>query len=71
LWSTPDAAQPAWLDQLLRTEFVRHPKMIVPPHTTWLSKQARATLQLRNIKQVLACPKDETTYGQINRELAK
>ncbi len=69
--STPEAAQPAWLDKLLRTEFARHPKMIVTAHTAWLSEQARATLQLRAIEQVLACLKSETPSGLINCELAK
>ena len=55
----------------VRTALVRHPKMIVTAHTAWLSQQARATLQLRAIEQVLACLKGETPYGLVNRELAK
>ena len=55
----------------LRTAVVHHPKIIVTAHTAWLSEQARATLQLRAIEQVLACLKGETPYGLINRELAK
>jgi D-3-phosphoglycerate dehydrogenase len=55
----------------VRTALVHHPKMIVTAHTAWLSEQARATLQLRAIEQVLACLKGETPYGLINRELAK
>ena len=55
----------------VRSALVRHPKMIVTAHTAWLSEQARATLQLRAIEQVLACLKGETPYGLINRELAK
>src|SRR5580700_5826125 len=55
----------------IRSALVRHPKMIVTAHTAWLSEQARATLQLRAIEQVLACLKGETPYGLINRELAK
>ena len=55
----------------VRTALVRHPKMIVTAHTAWLSQQARATLQLRAVEQVLACLKGETPYGLINRELAK
>jgi D-3-phosphoglycerate dehydrogenase / 2-oxoglutarate reductase len=55
----------------IRSALVRHPKMIVTAHTAWLSQQARATLQLRAIEQVLACLKGETPYGLINRELAK
>ena len=55
----------------VRSALVRHPKIIVTPHTAWLSEQARATLQLRAIEQALACLKGETPYGLINRELAK
>jgi len=55
----------------VRTALVRHPKIIVTAHTAWLSEQARATLQLRAIEQVLACLRGETPYGLINRELAK
>jgi D-3-phosphoglycerate dehydrogenase len=55
----------------VRTALVRHPKMIVTAHTAWLSQQARATLQLRAVEQVLACLRGESPYGLINRELAK
>jgi D-3-phosphoglycerate dehydrogenase len=50
---------------------VNHPKVIVTPHTAWLSDEARSTLQARAIEQVLACLKGERPYGLINRELAK
>jgi D-3-phosphoglycerate dehydrogenase len=50
---------------------VNHPKVIVTPHTAWLSEEARATLQARAIAQVVACLKGETPYGLINRTLAK
>jgi D-3-phosphoglycerate dehydrogenase / 2-oxoglutarate reductase len=55
----------------IRAALVRHSKMIVTAHTAWLSEQARATLQLRAVEQVLTCLKDETPYGLINRELAQ
>ncbi len=55
----------------VRSALVRHPKIIVTAHTAWLSQQARKTLQLRAIEQVLACLKGEIPYGLINRELAK
>jgi D-3-phosphoglycerate dehydrogenase len=55
----------------VRTALVNHPKMIVTAHTAWLSVEARATLQLRAIEQVLDCLRGETPYGLINRELAK
>lgn len=54
-----------------RAALVRHPKVIVTAHTAWLSQEARATLQLRAVEQVLACLRGETPYGLINRELAK
>jgi len=56
---------------LVRSALVHHPKMIVTAHTAWLSQQARATLQLRAIEQVLACLRGEMPYGLINRELVK
>jgi D-3-phosphoglycerate dehydrogenase / 2-oxoglutarate reductase len=55
----------------VRSALVRHPKIIVTAHTAWLSQEARATLQLRAITQVLACLKGETPYALVNRELAK
>jgi D-3-phosphoglycerate dehydrogenase len=55
----------------VRTALVHHPRIIVTAHTAWLSQQARATLQLRAIEQVLACLRGEMPYGVINRELAK
>jgi D-3-phosphoglycerate dehydrogenase len=50
---------------------INHPKVIVTPHTAWLSDEARSTLQARAIEQVLACLKGETPYGLINRALVK
>jgi D-3-phosphoglycerate dehydrogenase len=55
----------------LRAALVHHPKIIVTPHTAWLSEEARATLQLRAITQALDCLSGRTPYGLINRELAK
>jgi phosphoglycerate dehydrogenase-like enzyme len=54
-----------------RSALTEHPKIIVTPHTAWLSVEARATLQARAIAQVLACLKGDRPYGLINRELAK
>jgi D-3-phosphoglycerate dehydrogenase len=54
-----------------RSILVHHPKIVVTAHTAWLSRQARASLQLRAIEQVLACLRGEKPYGLINRELAK
>ena len=50
---------------------VNHPKVIVTPHTAWLSDEARKTLQARAVEQVIACLKGETPYGLVNRSLAK
>jgi D-3-phosphoglycerate dehydrogenase / 2-oxoglutarate reductase len=55
----------------IRSALVNHPKVIVTAHTAWLSEEARATLQLRAITQVLDCLKGETPYGLVNREVAK
>ena len=55
----------------VRSALVRHPRIIVTAHTAWLSRQARALLQLRAIEQVLACLRGEMPYGLINRELTK
>ena len=50
---------------------VNHPKVIVTPHTAWLSDEARKTLQARAVEQVIACLKGETPYGLVNRSLVK
>jgi len=50
---------------------VNHPKVIVTPHTAWLSGEARRTLQARAVEQVIACLKGETPYGLVNHSLAK
>ena len=50
-----------------RRALVNHPKIIVTAHTAWLSREARATLQLKAIEQVVACLKGETPYGLVNR----
>ena len=50
---------------------VNHPRVIVTPHTAWLSVEARTTLQAKAIAQVVACFRGETPYGLVNRALAK
>lgn len=50
-----------------RTALVKHPKIVVTAHTAWLSREARATLQLRAIEQALACLRGEIPYGLVNR----
>jgi D-3-phosphoglycerate dehydrogenase / 2-oxoglutarate reductase len=56
---------------LTGTALVNHPKVIVTPHTAWLSVEARETLQARAAAQVVAGLRGETPYGLINRTLAK
>jgi D-3-phosphoglycerate dehydrogenase len=53
----------------VRSALTEHPKIIVTPHSAWLSVEARVTLQARAIAQVLACLKGEKPYGLINREV--
>lgn len=49
-----------------RARLVGHPKIIVTPHTAWLSQESVATLQARAIEQVLACFRGELPYGLAN-----
>ena len=51
----------------VRAALVQHPKIVVTAHTAWLSREARATLQLRAIEQALACLRGEIPYGVVNR----
>lgn len=51
----------------VRSSLVNHPKIVVTPHTAWLSEEARDTLQQRAIAQVLECLSGGTPYGLINR----
>ncbi|MGB9067107.1 MAG: C-terminal binding protein [Candidatus Acidiferrales bacterium] len=44
-----------------------HPKVILTPHSAWLSQEARSNMQASAIAQVIACLKGETPYGLINR----
>jgi len=53
----------------VRARLVRHPKIIVTPHTAWLSQEAVTTLQARAIEQVLACFRGEIPYGVVNPEV--
>ena len=54
-----------------RSALTEHPKIIVTPHTAWLSIEARSSLQRLAIAQVLSCLKGDKPYGLINRELAE
>jgi len=45
---------------------VNHPKVIVTPHTAWLSEESRASLQAKAVAQVLAGVKGERPYGLVN-----
>jgi D-3-phosphoglycerate dehydrogenase len=55
----------------LQSPLTEHPKIIVTPHTAWLSAEARSTLQALAIAQILGCLGGHKPYGLINRELAK
>lgn len=50
----------------VRTALVNHPKLIVTPHTAWLSEESRASLQAKAVAQVLAGVKGERPYGLVN-----
>jgi D-3-phosphoglycerate dehydrogenase len=50
----------------LRTALVNHPKIIVTPHTAWLSEESRAALQAKAVAQVLVGVRGERPYGLVN-----
>lgn len=50
----------------IRSKLVGHPKIIVTPHTAWLSEESRASLQLKAVEQVLAALRGEKPYGLVN-----
>ena len=43
-----------------------HPKIILTPHSAWLSEEARTTLQASAVAQVIAALKGEKPYGLLN-----
>jgi D-3-phosphoglycerate dehydrogenase len=45
---------------------LNHPKIILTPHSAWLSEEARTTLQASAVAQVIAALKGEKPYGLIN-----
>src|SRR5260370_16396891 len=49
---------------------VNHPKVIVTPHTAWLSDEARRTLQAPAVEQVIASLKGQTPYRLFHPSLA-
>jgi D-3-phosphoglycerate dehydrogenase len=51
----------------VRVRLLSHAKIILTPHTAWLSEEARHTLQARAVAQVIACLKGDKPYGLINR----
>jgi D-3-phosphoglycerate dehydrogenase len=57
-WETGTPPQAVW---------VKHPKVILTPHSAWLSQEARAAMQASAIAQVIACLKGEKPYGLLNR----
>jgi len=50
----------------VRSILVNHPKVVVTPHTAWLSEEARDALQHRAIAQVIECLSGGKPYGVIN-----
>ena len=50
-----------------RTAMVNHPRIIMTPHTAWLSEEARSALQQKAIAQVLDCLKGNKPYGAVNQ----
>ncbi|MGA7853227.1 MAG: NAD(P)-dependent oxidoreductase, partial [Candidatus Acidiferrales bacterium] len=45
---------------------LNHPKIILTPHSAWLSEEARTTLQASAVAQVIAALKGEKPYGLLN-----
>jgi D-3-phosphoglycerate dehydrogenase len=45
---------------------INHPKIILTPHSAWLSEEARTTLQASAVAQVIAGLKGDKPYGLIN-----
>jgi D-3-phosphoglycerate dehydrogenase len=44
-----------------------HPRIILTPHSAWLSEEARMTLQASAVEQVIAGLRGEKPYGIVNR----
>jgi D-3-phosphoglycerate dehydrogenase len=45
---------------------LHHPKIILTPHSAWLSEEARTTLQASAVAQVIAALQGEKPYGLLN-----
>ncbi|MGA8408991.1 MAG: C-terminal binding protein [Candidatus Acidiferrales bacterium] len=45
---------------------LNHPKIILTPHSAWLSEEARTALQASAVAQVIAALKGERPYGLLN-----
>jgi D-3-phosphoglycerate dehydrogenase len=45
---------------------LNHPKIILTPHSAWLSEEARTTLQASAVAQVIAALQGEKPYGLLN-----
>ena len=50
-----------------RAALVNNLRVILTPHSAWLSEEARSTLQARAVEQVISCLKGNKPYGLINR----
>jgi D-3-phosphoglycerate dehydrogenase len=45
---------------------MNHPKVILTPHSAWVSEEARTTLQAKAVEQVIAGVRGEKPYGLLN-----
>ena len=50
----------------VRTALVNHARVIVTPHTAWLSEESRADLQSKAVAQALAAIRGERPYALVN-----
>jgi D-3-phosphoglycerate dehydrogenase len=58
-WEAGTPVQAVW---------VKHPKVILTPHSAWLSQEARSSMQASAVAQVIACLRGgEKPYGLLNR----
>jgi D-3-phosphoglycerate dehydrogenase len=46
-----------------------NPKVILTPHSAWLSEEARSAMQASAVAQVILCLRGEVPYGLINRSV--
>ena len=61
-----DVLEPTDVGTPVSTALRNHPKIILTPHSAWLSEEARTTLQASVVAQVISYLKGEKPYGLIN-----